>query len=264
MVIEHSSERELLGRGSPFGGSAFILIQLIYEYVMSRYVNPFHVIVSRGEAPGSDDISQLFGLPPGVSEEQWPEVAKTKMHHILTLSTEGLELPFRERVAALSIFFGREKGSRERGATAPFALVKIAPKQLAEGRLSDYPVAYKPWWNDEYPLASEIRAGVAFGLEAQTTIPEPFIRDVLEANQVFFRSDYEDVIYDFRNEQSYVGGFPVWSQEDDTPRDAHDNQVHFVLMLNGFDKYFEHSPLGTYDSYLFLDDEGNPFWVGQR
>lgn len=225
---------------------------------MNEYVNSFYVMDVRKEPAGIFGVDQLFGIPCGFTADRWPGAAGSKYNHFLTLQIKHLSLPLNVDISTLSIFYkapGRDGAQR-----SALQVVGSTEIDLDSGRMDDYPLGHTPWWDDQYPMELLYQEGLAIYLHEQK-ISKDIIRGMLLDDKDVI-PDYDDLNI-FADDQSYIGGFPVWFQDEETPLTAEGKRAHFILALNGYNKYFQSSPIDAQVSFLFMDDTGNPHWVVQ-
>jgi hypothetical protein len=225
---------------------------------MNEYVNSFYVMAVN-EKPGElSGVSQLFGIPCGFTGDRWPEVTGTRYNHILTVQTKELCLPINDNISTLSIFY--QSYTTDGTGRSPVEVVLSTEFDLESGRMDDYPPGHTPWWDDQHPMELSYNKGHAIQL-CEQKIPKDIIKGMLLDDKDVIPDD--DTINKFADDQSYIGGFPVWFQDEETPLSANGKRTHFVLALNGYNRYFKYSPFESQVSYLFFDDSGNPYWTIQ-
>lgn len=226
-------------------------------------VNPFHVIVAEETSPGRDRISRLLGLPYGTDEQGWPRRDGRALHHLCTLEVVQLDTPWDDEMKAISIFVDFDTSADFTGPplTDTLEVYWLDESALNQGPASDYPDDYEPWWYEDDPQAAAYRNGRTAHLQQLDVVPEGAIKEVLAGEQM--PGDLPRPLVELVGTHSFVGGFPIWVQEDETPLDEEGERMNYILTLNGFHPLLETSPVALGVLYLFSDQVGQSIWIAQ-
>lgn len=228
---------------------------------MNSPANPFYTINLTESEPLADDINRIFGKPFKIPIDRWPQQNGKTLHHIMTLSTEGINMLISNEVVALSVFcyFDQEEGFEGPFLIDSFKVIPLTRSDLSNVTSDYFPQGYKPWWNLD-DLDSEIYTkGVTFTLNHVSQVSEDYIRKILSSDVEV--EDIPLILEDLEEEFSLVGGFPIWLQRDEIPVAPDGNFIQYIMTINGYSSIFESSIIGQSMLYLFLDETGNAYWV---
>ncbi|MCX2680330.1 hypothetical protein OOZ15_10295 [Galbibacter sp. EGI 63066] len=220
-------------------------------------MNPFYLITPINKNDKPNPLNKIFGPSPVVPEEMWPKVGELFYHHIISFDARDLVFPQNNKVMAISIFQSPvSSGNFEKDF---FKIVRTSRIDNVSQRLS-YPKGYLPWWSG-HPKESIFSTGLPFTLEEQNFVPQHIIKEGLACKDEFYPIPYE---YEkIENFQSYIGGFPVWIQGNESPIQENGEPADFLMKLSGFDDWFQMSIINGYDLYVFLTDSGELKYIGQ-
>lgn len=226
-------------------------------------INPFYLIETEGASPDRDKVSRLLGLPYGMARDKWPRRDGRPLHHLLTLATDKLEMPWDDKAKAVSIFadFDPSAGFTGPPLTDALEVHWLDESDLEQGPAADYPDDYEPWWYDDDPQATAYREGRAVHLRQLDIVAEDTVREVLYGEQDL--EDLPESLMELADAHSLAGGFPVWVQADETPLDDSGEPMSHILTLNGYQPLLESSPVGLGMLYLFSDRIGQAVWIAQ-
>lgn len=124
----------------------------------------------------------------------------------------------------------------------------------------EYPKGYKSWWKNN-PEADTFFKGTSYQLKVKLDIPDAIIEEGLTSKETYYEipEEYEEI----EDYESYIGGFPIWIQGNETPIQKNGKIAHFLMTLSGHDDWFRMSIIDGYDLYLFLSNDGELLGVGQ-
>ncbi len=222
---------------------------------MKKYINPLSLIISLENK--DKGVNKIFGPSPVVNTEDWPREDGIFYNHIISLETSDLNFPTGKNVGAISIFM--VPPALQQNKTQLFEIVMVDKKNINTIR-TDYPEEYKPWWN-ENPKEEVFKSGVPYTLDIKKDIPESII-----AEAIYYKGDFYPIppeLEEIEDYGSYVGGFPIWIQGNETPKQDNGENAHFIMKLSGFDTIFQMSLIDGFDVYLFLTEKGKLLSIGQ-
>lgn len=221
------------------------------------YVNPFYLINPLKKGNEKNKTNKIFGPSTVVTTEKWPKEGELFYHHVISFTVDELNLPFNTEVKALSFF--KSPMNQEKTKNGMFKIIVVGKDDYIPD-IAVYPEGYKPWWT-ERPDKSKFSDGISFSLEKQDNIPQHIVEEGLMSDEEFYPipADYEEV----ECFESYIGGFPLWVQGNETPSQKNGTLSHFFMKLSGFDQWFQTSLINGYDLFVFLTGEGEIQYVGQ-
>jgi hypothetical protein len=143
-----------------------------------------------------------------------------------------------------------------------FSVRKIYAKDLTSKPKIEYPENYNKWWDEEYEYSEYYKCGRNFGLKILDKPTREEVSKVMNNTLESFEV-IENELRQYAIGGSYLGGFPIWSQSEETPKDSNGQNMTFLMKINGSNVLFAISPIEDVNIFFFYDSNNQFQWVIQ-
>ena len=220
-------------------------------------LNPFYVVQTKA-GKNTNDINKIFGIPKGVPDEKWPKRENNYMHHLITIDVRKLTLPESIKADIITIFYYPVK-KVDGKQPDPFEAVYLEFNDRYLKDLPRHPKEYNPQKTNN-ANNDVVTNGVQFDQQQIKEISQKQISESLVNQET---SELPQPLAKLRGMNSFIGGFPMWLQEPNTPKAKDGSDAFYLFMLNGFTDYTKSTPFEGVDLFIFLDKTGKVYSVAQ-